>query len=154
MIAAVPNVSAIRVRDALEAVRKILDNVAVAVGATALVTLLAGVLVLAGALAAGHQRRVYDAVVLKVLGAQRRQIVAAYLLEYLILGLVAAVIAAGVGSAAAWAIVTQVMQAGWIWLPGTLVSTLAVAVAITLALGLWGTWRALAVKPAPLLRNE
>ena len=154
MIDAFPNVSAIRVRDALEAVRKILDNVAVAVGATALVTLLAGVLVLAGALAAGHQRRVYDAVVLKVLGAQRRQIVAAYLLEYLILGLVAAVIAAGVGSAAAWAIVTQVMQAGWIWLPGTLVSTLAVAVAITLALGLWGTWRALAVKPAPLLRNE
>ena len=154
VIDAFPNVSAIRVREALEAVRLILDNVAVAVGATALITLLAGVLVLAGALAAGHQRRVYDAIVFKVLGAERRQIIFAYLLEYLILGLVAAGIAAAVGTTAAWAIVTGIMRAGWIWLPGTLLWTLAAAILITLSLGLWGTWRALAVKPAPLLRND
>ncbi len=154
VIDAFPNISAIRVREALEAVRKILDNIAVAVGATATVTLLAGVLVLAGALAAGHRRRVYDAVVLKVLGARRREIVAAYLMEYLILGVIAALIAAVVGAAAAWLIVTEIMRAGWIWLPGTLFSTLAIAVTVPLALGLWGTWRALSVKPAPLLRNE
>src|SRR3546814_3478550 len=65
------NVSAIRVKDALESVNRILGSVGVAVRGTASVTLVAGILVLAGAVLAGHRRRVYDAVVLKVLGATR-----------------------------------------------------------------------------------
>ncbi len=95
------NVTAIRVRDALEAANRILGNISIAVRATAAVTLLAGVLVLAGALVAGHRRRVYDSVVLKVLGARRREIMAAYLLEYALLGLITALLAAVVGGAAA-----------------------------------------------------
>src|SRR5690606_23173571 len=74
-----PNVSAVRVKDALDAVNQILGNIGLAVNATAVVTLIAGALVLAGAIAAGHRRRVYDAVVLKVLGATRRDVLGAYL---------------------------------------------------------------------------
>ena len=148
------NVTAIRVRDALEAANRILTAVAVAVRATAAVTLIAGTLVLAGAVAAGHARRVRDAVVLKVLGATRRRIVKAYLLEYGLLGLATAIVASIIGSIAASAVVIEVMQGDFVLPPVTLATTAALAMAITIALGFIGTWRALGQRPAPMLRNE
>jgi putative ABC transport system permease protein len=149
-----PNVSAIRVREALESANDILAKIAVAVRAAAMVTLAAGVLVLAGALAAGQRRRIYEAVILKVLGGRRLQVLAAYLMEYAILGLAAAAVAAAVGSLAAYVIVTRVMQASWVWLPGTVLGTAGLSVAITVLFGLAGTWAALTERPAPHLRNE
>lgn len=147
------NVSAIRVRDALETVDGVLGNIAAATRATAAVTLAAGLLVLAGAFAAGHQRRVRDAVVLKVLGATRRHILAAYLTEYGLLGLATATIAAAFGTLAGWFVLTGVMRAPWTFLPGPVAATAAIAVLVTLAMGFAGTWRALGRKAAPLLRN-
>jgi putative ABC transport system permease protein len=149
-----PNISAIRVRDALAAAGKILANIAVAVQATAAVTLAAGALVLAGALAAGHRRRVYDAVVLKVLGARRRQVILAYLMEYAVLGLVTGALAAVVGSIAAYVVITELMGAAWIWLPWAAARIVLLSIAVTVLLGLAGTWMALSVRPAPLLRND
>ena len=151
---AFPNVSGIRVRDALEAVTGLLSRVGVALQATSSVTLLAGMLVLAGAVAAGQGRRVRDAVVLKTVGATRAQIRAAWLVEFGLLGLVAGLLAAAAGSAASWAVVRFVMQADWIFLPGTLAAVVAGCVVLTLAFGYVGTALALRVRPAPLLRNE
>ena len=94
------NVSALRVKDALEAANNILSAVDVAVRLTALVTLVAGILVLAGALGTEQRRRIRDGVVLKVLGATRGRILAAHVLEYGLLGLITAVIAAAIGSLA------------------------------------------------------
>jgi putative ABC transport system permease protein len=149
-----PNVSAIRVKDALDAIARILEQIGVAVRITAAITLVAGTLVLAGAVAAGHRRRVYDAVVLKVLGATRGNIGGVFLLEYGLLGLITAVIAGAIGSIAAYFLLTDVMHAGWSFLPGAVLGTTVVAVLLTLVVGFAGTWRALGVKPAPLLRNE
>jgi len=118
------------------------------------VTLLAGILVLAGAAAAGHRRRVYDAVVLKVLGATRGRVLAAYAIEYGLLGAATAVIAGFVGTLAAWAVVTRMMQFEWLFQPWIAAATVAGAAALTLAFGFVGTWRALGDKAAPLLRNE
>ncbi len=151
---AFPNVSGIRVRDALEAVSNLLSRVGVALQATSSVTLLAGMLVLAGAVAAGQRRRVRDAVVLKTVGATRAQIRSAWLVEFGLLGLGAGLIAAAAGSAASWAVVRFVMGAEWIFLPGTLAAVVAGCVVLTLALGYVGTALALRVRPAPLLRNE
>lgn len=151
---ALPNVSAIRVRDALTTVQNILGAAGQAVRATAAVTLLAGALVLAGAIAAGHRRRIYDAVVLKVLGAVRRDVLRTYLIEYGIMGAVTGLIAAGVGSVAAWAVLVFVMHADWTLLPGVVLGVAGVCVGLTLIGGFLGTWRALAAKAAPLLRNE
>lgn len=148
------NVTAIRVRDALEAVNRILGNIGMAVRATAAVTLVAGVLVLAGAVAAEHRRRVYDSVVLKVLGARRRRILATHLTEYAVTGVVVSALALLVGTAAAYVVVTVVMEAPWLWLPGTALATAALSLAITMGLGLAATWAALSQRPAPLLRNE
>jgi putative ABC transport system permease protein len=151
---AFPNISGIRVRDALEAVANLLSRVGVALQATSSVTLLAGMLVLAGAVAAGQRRRVRDAVVLKTVGATRRQIRAAWLVEFGLLGLVAGLLAAAAGSAASWAVVRFVMRAEWVFLPGTLALVVVGCMLLTLGFGYVGTALALRVRPAPLLRNE
>ncbi|MEQ8587189.1 MAG: FtsX-like permease family protein [Thalassobaculaceae bacterium] len=151
---ALPNVTAIRVKDALEGANRILSAVSIAVRATAAVTLVAGTLVLAGAIAAGHARRVRDAVVLKVLGATRMRIVKIYLLEYGLLGLSTAAIASLVGSIAASVVVVQVMRGDFVLPPGVLALTALLAMGITVSFGFVGTWRALGQRPAPMLRNE
>ncbi len=148
------NVSAIRVRDALAAVLGIMSHVALAVHAAAAVALLAGVLVLGGALAAGQQRRIYDAVVLKVLGATRGYLLRAYLMEYGLLGLITAGLAAGLGSLAAYVVVTQLLHLGFVFQAAPVAAVALPGVAVTLALGFLGTWRALDRKAAPLLRNQ
>ena len=121
---------------------------------TAAVTLAAGALVLAGAIAASHRRRVYEAVVLKVLGATRGDVTRVFLVEYGLLGLIAALMAAAVGTLAAWLVLTRVMDAPWRFLPGGVAATIAGATLFTLAAGYAGTWRALGAKAAPYLRNE
>jgi putative ABC transport system permease protein len=148
------NVSAIRVRDALAAVLDVMGHVALAVRAAAAVALLSGVLVLGGALAAGHHRRIYDAVVLKVLGATRGYVLRAYLLEYGLLGIITAAISAVLGTLAAYLVVTEVLHLGFTFLGWPLAAVALPGVLVTLALGFAGTWRALDQKAAPLLRNQ
>ncbi len=148
------NVSSIRVKEAVASAGALITKVAIAIRVTAGVALLAGVLVLAGAVAAGHQRRVYDAVVLKVLGATRRMVGRAFLLEYGILGLATAGISALLGSIAAYVVLTEIMELQFFFLPGAVAGTAGLALAITILLGFAGTWRALSQKSAPLLRNE
>ena len=148
------NVSAIRIKDALERVDQILRTIADAMRINAAVALLAGALVLAGAVTAGQHRRVYDAVVLKVLGARRSDILRAFLIEYGLLGIASALLAALLGTITAWAVLTQLMRTEWTFLPGPVVVTGLLCVAVTLVFGFAGTWRALNRKAAPLLRNE
>ena len=148
------NVSAIRVRDALAAVIGIMGHVALAVHAAAAVAMLAGILVLGGALAAGQQRRIYDAVVLKVLGATRGYLLRAYLMEYGLLGLATAGLAAGLGTLTAYVVVTQLLHLGFAFQAAPVAAVALPGVAVTLALGFFGTWRALDRKAAPLLRNQ
>jgi len=148
------NVSAIRVKDALETVGQILGAVGDAVRLSAAVTLLAGILVLGGAVIASHHRRVYDAVVLKVLGATRADVARAYLIEYGFLGLATAILAAGLGTLAGYLFQTLVMEGDWVFLPVTVLLTAGIGTGITLALGLIGTLWALGQSASPLLRNE
>lgn len=151
---AFPNVSGIRVRDALEAVAGLLARIGTALSATASLTLAAGALVLAGAVAAGQRRRVRDAVVLKTVGATRAQIRRAFLVEFGLLGATAGLIAAAAGTAASWGVVTYVMRGDWVFLPGTLAVVVLACTVLTLGFGYVGTSLALRARPAPLLRNE
>lgn len=148
------NITMVRVKDALDTVNSIITNIGMAVRVTAAVTLLAGTLVLAGAIAAGHKRRVYDAVVLKVLGATRGTVLRAFLLEYGLLGLITAAVAGALGTLTAWAVLTQVMDIEWSFMPLAVAGTALLCTAITLTLGFIGTWRALGQPAAPLLRND
>lgn len=149
-----PNVSAIRVKDALDTINTMLARIGAALRGTTAITLLAGILVLAGAVAAGHRRRVYDSVVLKVLGATRRDVLRAYLTEFGLLGLATALIAAALGTTASWLVLTKIMDFKWVFLPGETVATVIGATLVTMIFGFAGIWRALGQKAAPLLRNE
>ncbi len=149
-----PNVTAIRVRDVLDAVSGIVARIADAVRLATAATILAGALVLAGAIAAGHRRRVYDAVVLKAVGATRGDIARSFLIEHLTIGLIAAAVAAALGSYAARFAIVRVMHFDWTFLALPVAATALLAAAVCIALGFVGTWRALGQPAAPLLRNE
>ena len=112
-----PAVTAVRVREALEAVAKVVLDLTLAIRGASAITLIAAVLVLAGALATGHRHRVYDAVVLKMLGATRYRLLAAYALEYLLIGLATAIVGVAAGSLAAFLVMTEVMNLSFTWLP-------------------------------------
>jgi putative ABC transport system permease protein len=150
---AFPMVTTVPVKEAIEAVAKVVENLVLGIRGASLVTLLAAVLVLGGALAAGRRNRVYDAVILKTLGATRARLLGAYALEYLVLGLATAVFGVAAGSVAAWMVVTKVMNLSFVWLPGSAAAAAASALVVTVALGLIGTFSALGQKPAPVLRN-
>ena len=151
---ALPNVTGIRVEDVLAAIVVLLDQISVALASTGLLTLLAGGLVLVGAVAAGQQRRTREAVILKTLGATRAQIRAAWLVEFGVLGLAAGLVAGVVGTGASYAVAHYILHTGWVFLPGTLILTLAAAIATMLIFGYAGVAAALRVKAAPMLRNE
>ena len=148
-----PMVTAVRVKDALDAIGAIVTNLVLAIRGASAVTLLAAALVLGGALAAGHRYRVYDAVILKTLGATRMRLIGAYAIEYLLLGTATAVFGVLSGSLAAWLIVTELMHLRFAWLPLPALAATIGAVAVTVGLGLVGTYGALGQKPAPILRN-
>jgi putative ABC transport system permease protein len=149
-----PNVSAIHVREALAAVDSLIGTIGDAVRLTALVAVAAGMLVLGGAIAAGRHRRVYDAVVLKVLGATRGAVMGAFLIEHGLLGALSALVACALGTLAAYFLVTRLMKIEWVFLPVPLLWTVGLAILLTLIFGFAGTWRALSAKAAPYLRNE
>src|SRR5579875_2597491 len=151
---AFPNVSAIPVRAALAAVGRLIATIGTAVRTAMLAVLAAGILVLGGALAAGHHRRVYDAVVLKILGATRATIAGVFLIEHAILGTLAALVAGACGTLAAYWLVTRVMGLDWIFLPGPLIAVEALATAAAVAFGFAGTWRALGSDVAASLRRD
>jgi len=149
-----PNISAIRVRDVVADVNRIMGSIDIAAKAIAAVAIVAGILVLSGAIAAGRRQRIYDAVVLKTLGATRRNVLTAYLVEFTLLGLVTAAIAAAAGSLAAWAVTTGLMHVDWTFTPGAMIWTTLVSVGATLFFGAIGAWRALGRTASSLLRNE
>jgi putative ABC transport system permease protein len=151
--ASFPMVTAVRVKEALEAIGSIVTNLVLAIRAASAVTLVAAALVLGGALAAGHRHRVYDAVILKTLGATRRHLISAYSIEYLLIGSATALFGVLAGSLAAWLIVVQLMHLSFTWLPWPALAAAASAVMVTVVLGLAGTYVALGQKPAPVLRN-
>jgi len=151
--ASFPMVTAVRVKDALEAVGGIVANLVLAIRGASAITLIAAALVLGGALAAGHRSRVYDAVILKTLGATRLRLLTAYAIEYLLIGTATAIFGVIGGSLAAWLIVAQLMHLSFTWLPAPASAAALAAVAVTVTLGLAGTYMALGQKPASILRN-
>jgi putative ABC transport system permease protein len=148
-----PTVTAVRVKDAITQVNDLVAQLAWAIRGASSITLIASVLVLAGALAAGHRSRIYDAVILKTLGATRTRLIIAYGLEYAILGLTTAVFALVAGGIAAWYVITQIMGGSFVLMPVTATGAALVALVLTVGFGLIGTWRVLGEKPAPVLRN-
>jgi len=150
---AFPSVSAIRVKDVVETVSGMLEQLSVAVRSAASAAILAGIAVLIGALAASRRARIYDSVMLKLLGATRIRILAAQALEFTLLALILAGVAFALGAASGWYVVVEVLELEWVPDWGIVAATLAVGALVTLVLGLLGSLPALAAPPARALRT-
>ena len=148
-----PNITVIRVKEALAQVATMLQALATGVSTASLLTIFAGILVLAGAIAAGHRARLYEAVVLKVLGATRGRLAAVYAIEYGLLGTLAGIAALAAGTLAAWAVAYFVLDIPLVFDLNAVVVTIVCGTLATLVLGLLGGVAALSAKPAVRLRN-
>lgn len=153
LVKEMPSSSVIEVGGILVEARKLLEQVSLATLAAAAVTVLAGLAVLMGAIAAARAARTYDTVMLRVLGASRRQILLLQLAEYGLLAGVLALVALGLGGGLAWVVITQLFEFDWLPDWGEVLGVLGLGVALVLGFALAGSLPLLRAKPARALRE-
>jgi putative ABC transport system permease protein len=151
---AFPNVTAIGVKAAIGRVTEALTAIAQATTLAALATLVTGFVVLIGAAAAGERARVYEAAVLKVVGAERGRILASFALRSALMGAAAGLVAIFAGGVAGWSVLTLVMKSDYAFDPVSAVVIVLGGIAATLLAGLAFVWRPLAARPAGVLRSQ
>lgn len=151
---AFPNVTAIGVKDAISRVTEALTAIAQATTLAAGATLVTGFVVLIGAAAAGERARVYEAAVLKVLGAGRARILYSFALRSVLMGAAAGMVAVVIGGLAGWAVLTLVMDSDYAFDAGSALAIIAGGILATLMAGLAFVWRPLAARPAGVLRSQ
>ncbi len=149
-----PNISALRVSDALAAIGEIMTKIATAMRLSALATLAAGMLVLAGAIATGNERRHYEAVLLKMLGGTRADVLFGYLWEYTLLAAISAFLALGLGALGAGLFLSLVLESSLSVDPIPVAMVVMLALTLALGIGFLGSWRVLGARAASYLRNE
>lgn len=147
-----PSVSVIEVGGVLKQIQDVVRQLSAAIAAAASVAILAGIAVLIGAITAAREMRTYDAVMLKVLGATRAQILGAQAIEYVLLSLIVAAVALALGLGGAWYVVVQVFQFEWLPDVNAVLLTLGAGIGLTLIIGLLGSLPILAARPAQALR--
>jgi len=153
LVQEMPSSSVIEVGGILVEARKLLEQVSLATLAAAGVTVLAGLAVLMGAIAAARASRTYDTVMLRVLGASRRQVLMLQLAEYGLLAIVLALVALGLGGGLAWVVITQLFEFDWLPDWGEVLGVLGLGVALVLVFALAGSLPLLRAKPARALRE-
>ncbi|MEX3313671.1 ABC transporter permease [Sulfitobacter sp. PS-8MA] len=149
-----PNITAIRVRDAIDRVAAVLRGLASAISVGALATLVTGFMVLIGAAAAGTGARSYEAALLKTMGASRRAIATSFVLRAGLLGLFAGAVALLAGITGGWAVSHYIMETDFavVW-PNALM-IIAGGVLATVLAGLGFALKALNARPADMLRAQ
>ncbi|SMX44989.1 ABC transporter permease [Actibacterium lipolyticum] len=152
LASAYPNITAIRVRDAIDRVSEVLTGLAAAITYGAMATLVTGLFVLIGAAAAGERARVFEAAVLKTIGAVRGQVLTYFALRSAILGAAAGVVAVLTGAIAGWAVMTFVMEGTYRFEPMSALFIISGGIFATLIAGLAFALRPLGNRPAQVLR--
>lgn len=152
LVQAFPSSSVIEIGQVLAQARTILGQVGAATFAAASVAVLAGLAVLIGAIAAARAARTYDTVVLRVLGASRRQVLLMQLVEYGLLAAALAAVAFALGSALAWLVIVQLFEFDWLPDWGAMLAVLGAGLAVVLIFALAGSLPLLRAKPAQALR--
>ncbi|WP_170784796.1 ABC transporter permease [Ruegeria lacuscaerulensis] len=147
-----PNITAIRVRDAIDRISGLLAGLAAATSYGAGVSLLTGFLVLIGAAAAGEPARRHEAAILKTLGADRGRILLSFALRAALLGAAAGAVALLTGILGGWAVATYIFDTDFSIIWGSALGIIVAGLLVTLGAGLFFALRPLAVRPARILR--
>jgi len=105
-----PSITVVDIGSVLEQVRAIMDRAALAIQYVFLFTLLAGVVVLLAAVQATREERRFEVALLRTLGASRRRVLSALVVEFVSLGVLAGVLASLIASGVAYLLATRVFQ--------------------------------------------
>ena len=154
VVAAFPNVTAIPVREVLERVGAVLDQIALAMRVVAGWSVLSGLVVMAGALSITRYQRLYDSVILKALGATRGFVSRVFAVEYALLGAGAGLCGTVLASGLAWVVLRFVLEVRWSFALAPLLGGVLAATALAVSVGFLGTRRLLRQKPLAVLRSE
>jgi putative ABC transport system permease protein len=150
---ALPNVTAISIGSVVAQLSEMLQRIGIAVQIVAGIAVASGLLVLGGAIGAARRRQKQQAVMLKVLGAARQDVLRILCCEYAILGVAAAALGTALGTLGAYLLTTQVFDLAWSFSPLPVLSLALGAVGLVVAVGGAATWRLLAVPSAQVLRT-
>ncbi|MEM7050833.1 MAG: FtsX-like permease family protein [Acidobacteriota bacterium] len=153
LAAAYPNITMLRIGELLDKVTTLLTRIGLAVRLLGAFTVLSGLAILAGAIAAGAARRGSEVALLKTLGVTRWGVVARFALEYSLIGAVAGVVGLASSTLLSWGILEKGLEVGWSPQPALLVMAFAVTVGLSTLAGLGASARALAVRPLAVLRQ-
>lgn len=153
LVKAFPSSSVIETGGLLRDARALLSQMSTAILAAASVAVLAGLAVLLGAIAAARASRTYDNVVLRVLGASRRQLLMLQLAEYGLLAGVLALVSLALGSGIAWLVIVELFEFDWLPDWPRVLAVLAAGVALVLGFALAGSLPLLRARPAEALRE-
>jgi putative ABC transport system permease protein len=151
---AYPNITAIGIKAAIARVAEALGAIAQATTLAAMATLATGFVVLIGAAASGEAARVYEAAILKVLGASRARILASFALRAALTGAAAGIVAIGAGAFGAWAVMHFVMEVQYSFEPVSALAVVLGGILATLLAGLIFVLRPLSRRPAGVLRAQ
>ena len=154
VIRALPNVTAIRIREVLELATTVIQHMSLSIHFMALFTTVAGLVVLSGALAATRYQRLYDAAILKTLGSTRGMIARTFAVEYAVTGASAGILGTTLSVGLSWSVLHFIMEIPWNFHPGTLLLGVVITVGLTTAVGFLSTFQILGQKPLPILREE
>ncbi|MBS1304047.1 FtsX-like permease family protein [Loktanella sp. SALINAS62] len=149
---AYPNITAIRIRDAIDRVAVLVEGVTAATRYGALATLVTGFLVLIGAAAAGERSRTFESAVLKTIGASRGTIMLSFALRAALLGLAAGLVALAAGILGGWAVQTFIMENDYTIIWSSALGIVGGGIAVSLLAGLAFAIRPLNARPARILR--
>jgi putative ABC transport system permease protein len=149
-----PNVAILDLTQVQAALDDVLGRVAAVIRFLAAFSVATGFIVLLGAVLTGRLQRIRESVLLRTLGATRRQIAAILLGEYLSLGLLASVAGIGLAAAAGWALAKWQFEVEFsVTTPALLVLALGVT-ALAGAVGYWASREVFRHTPLEALREE
>jgi putative ABC transport system permease protein len=154
LVAQFPNVSAIDLREILQTVQVVVNNVTLAVTVVGALVLLSGALILVGAVSMTKFRRVYEAAILKTLGASGRLIATMLVLEYGVLGAIAGTVGALGAIVLSWAVARYALELPWEATPAITITGIAATAVLVAAIGVLASLDVLRHKPLATLRAE
>lgn len=154
LVARFPNVSVVDVREILQTITQAVQTVTLAISVVGAIALLSGVLILIGAVAMTKFQRMYEAAILRTLGASTRTLAAMVAIEYAGLGLLAGVIGGAGAVALSWAMARHVLDIPWHATPAIPIIGALITTALVGGVGVVSSLDVLRRKPLATLRAE
>ena len=154
LVDAYPNITAIDVVDIVRGIQKILNTITLGISFIGGFVFLSGVLILIGSIAMTKFQRIYEAAVLKTLGATRKLILKILMLEYALLGLIAGLIGSLAAMGLSYAISVYVFELDWQFAPMIYLIGVAATILLVTLVGALSSLNVLNRKPLAVLRAQ